>query len=289
MGVCEMAWAKAMLKTVHDEAEFGPWSAGNYKIRSKNTFIEIVPSSGTTSSGASRRSKSHDSRSESPPPVQGCAAPVHEAKCEGLKSSCNSKSPRERLTEAAGLERGRPRAERWSETPGRRYDEEIGKCFPYDCPAMSNANLRVHWRYVHNRDDTGVTVMWHGIPSKCTAERDLLPMLDSIAAHHEYLYLPMNQHSKSHRATKSRNKGYAFVHFGDEASAQAFANRVEQGVALCKKTSTTLAAFQGISANLEQLFAAPQMRTTDSVIYIRHLGRMEQVGVHELASLRTCF
>jgi hypothetical protein len=56
---------------------------------------------------------------------------------------------------------------------------------------------------------------------------------------------------------------------------------------LCKKTSTTLAAFQGISSNMEQLFAAPQTRIADSVIYIRLAGRMQRVGVHDLASF--CF
>jgi hypothetical protein len=130
--------------------------------------------------------------------------------------------------------------------------------------------------------------MWHGIPSKCSAESDLLALLDAIGCVYQYLYLPMNQHSKTHRGTKCRNKGYAFVHFGDEAQAAEFARRVEEGLSLCKKTSTTLAAFQGISSNLAQLFAAPHTRTMDSVVYVRQSGRMERVGVHELASLGVC-
>lgn len=255
MGVCELEWLKAMLKT-----DLGAWSAGSYEIRQKNTFIEIVPSA-----MSKRRSKSQDSRSSrssSPPSSQGST--VHEPKCDD--ESCKDSNE--------GF------------TCEREFQEE--KRLRFACAMVSDATRRVHWRYVHNKDDAGVTIMWHGIPSKCTAESDLLPMLDALAPDHQYVYLPMNQHSKSHRSTKCRNKGYAFVHFADESAAQAFEKRVEQGLSMCKKTSTTLAAFQGISANLAQLFAAPKTRTTDSIIYVRFAGRMERVGVHELASL-SCF
>jgi hypothetical protein len=149
-------------------------------------------------------------------------------------------------------------------------------------------NARVYLQYIQQKDNSGVTIMWHGIPSRCTAENDLLPLLKKIAVDHlKYLYLPMNHHSKSHgmRSTKVRNKGYAFLHFGDVAAAADFAARVDGGLSVSRKrTSTTLAVYQGISANLKQLLEAPESRTAHSVVYVRQGGRMDRICLRALAS-----
>ena len=154
-------------------------------------------------------------------------------------------------------------------------------------PEASMAALaHVFRNYIRNENDSGCTLMWHSLPSKCHVKPDLVPILRDLGAHDvEYIYLPVNHWERTRAAaSKCRNKGYAFVHFASAESAKAFTEKVALPVdKLKKQTSTTEAVFQGISANIAQLLRAPHKRTSDGIIYVKMDGEMR--GVY-LGSLR---
>jgi len=143
--------------------------------------------------------------------------------------------------------------------------------------------------YVSKERNDGYTIMWHGLPSKCHVEPDLIPVLESMGAHDvEYIYLPLNHWEKTRAASsKCRNKGYAFLHFSNEAAAKDFAEKVVEPIEMLntKKTSTTAAWFQGISANLIQLLQAPHKRTADGMIYLRSGKKMRSVFLGSLRKM----
>ena len=143
--------------------------------------------------------------------------------------------------------------------------------------------------YVAKERNDGYTIMWHGLPSKCHVEPDLIPVLESMGAKDvEYIYLPLNHWEKTRAASsKCRNKGYAFLHFSNEAAAKDFAEKVVEPIEMLntKKTSTTAAWFQGISANLIQLLQAPHKRTADGMIYLRSGKKMRSVFLGSLRKM----
>jgi len=143
--------------------------------------------------------------------------------------------------------------------------------------------------YVAKERNDGYTIMWHGLPSKCHVEPDLIPVLESLGANDvEYIYLPLNHWEKTRAASsKCRNKGYAFLHFSNEAAAKDFAEKVVEPIEMLntKKTSTTAAWFQGISANLIQLLQAPHKRTADGMIYLRSGNKMSGVFLGSLRKM----
>lgn len=143
--------------------------------------------------------------------------------------------------------------------------------------------------FVAKERNDGYTIMWHGLPSKCHVEPDLIPVLEAMGATDvEYIYLPLNHWEKTRAASsKCRNKGYAFLHFSSEAAAKDFAEKVVEPIEMLntKKTSTTAAWFQGISANLIQLLQAPHKRTADGMIYLRMGKKMRGVFLGSLRKM----
>lgn len=139
--------------------------------------------------------------------------------------------------------------------------------------------------YVEQERNDGLTMIWHGLPTKCCVERDILPALERLGATElEYLYLPLVHWDKR----KGRSKGYAFLHFASEAAAKDFAEKATEPIEFLsmKKTrthGTGAASFQGISANILQLLHAPTRRgVPNSRIYLRVGGAMRGVSIDSL-------
>jgi hypothetical protein len=62
-----------------------------------------------------------------------------------------------------------------------------------------------------------------------------------------------------------------------------FLRKVEEGLEVGeKKTSTTLAVHQGISANLEQILASPRIATMSGDIFIRSNEELERISIQSL-------
>jgi hypothetical protein len=135
-------------------------------------------------------------------------------------------------------------------------------------------------RYLINTDNSGQTLMWHGLSTKFQVRPHLLKIMEASQVEDlEYIYLPQNIWEKKGKPIgKVRNKGYAFIHFRTEAAASDFQKKVGY--------DTTKAVLQGISANLRTLVSAPQKRTTDAVIYLPNkMNEFERVPIHELRDL----
>ena len=64
-------------------------------------------------------------------------------------------------------------------------------------------------RYLVNTDNSGTTLMWHGLSTKYRANPDLIRIIEDIDAQGvAYLYLPLNHWEKSRVSCgKCRNKG----------------------------------------------------------------------------------
>ena len=111
-------------------------------------------------------------------------------------------------------------------------------------------------KYLVNTDNSGMTLMWHGLPTKYHMNPDLIRIIEDIDAQNvSYLYLPLNHWEKSRVSCgKCRNKGYAFVHFKTAADAEEFTRKVsDYTIESRRSTATTLAAHQGVSLNLTQI------------------------------------
>merc|ERR1719443_2658680 len=144
-------------------------------------------------------------------------------------------------------------------------------------------------KYLVNTDNSGTTLMWHGLSTKYRANPDLIRIIEDIDAQGvAYLYLPLNHWEKSRVSCgKCRNKGYAFVHFKTAAHAEEFTRKVsEYTIESRRSTATTLAAHQGVSLNLTQLVTAPQKRTAAGAIYLPNAeGKFECVTIASLRKL----
>jgi hypothetical protein len=140
-------------------------------------------------------------------------------------------------------------------------------------------------KYLFNTDNSGQTLMWHGLPTKHQVEPHLIKILEAIEATEvEYLYLPLNHWEKKEKSHGTcRNKGYAFIHFRTEAAGADFTRKVTDYSTEKRLTATTLATQQGISVNLRALVAAPQKRTVAGCLYLLNkLGKLERVPIHAL-------
>jgi hypothetical protein len=144
-------------------------------------------------------------------------------------------------------------------------------------------------KYLVNTDNSGMTLMWHGLPTKYHMNPDLIRIIEDIDAQNvSYLYLPLNHWEKSRVSCgKCRNKGYAFVHFKTAADAEEFTRKVsDYTIESRRSTATTLAAHQGVSLNLTQLVTAPQKRTAAGSIYLPNAeGKFECVTIASLRKL----
>jgi hypothetical protein len=148
----------------------------------------------------------------------------------------------------------------------------------------------LYTQYVMNDSNEGCTVMWHGLPNKSRVETDLKVTLEALGALKdiEYVYLPLN-HWEKPRSSKSkcRNKGYAFLHFTNSAAASAFQAKVADPAfaGMKKPTSTSLAAFQGISKNLREILSSQKKRTYEGSVHLNMDGNLRSVllgSVHKL-------
>jgi hypothetical protein len=118
---------------------------------------------------------------------------------------------------------------------------------------------------------------------------DLIRIIKDIDAQGvAYLYLPLNHWEKSRISSgKSRNKGFAFVHFKTAADAEEFTRKVwKYTIESRRSTPTTLAAHQGVSLNLTQLVTAPQRGTAAGAIYLPNAeGNFEGATIASLRKL----
>jgi hypothetical protein len=146
-------------------------------------------------------------------------------------------------------------------------------------------------KYFVNTDNSGQTLMWHGLPTKYQVEPHLLHILDALKVSEVcFLYLPLNHwEKKGNPRSKCRNKGYAFVHFRTEEAASDFARKVAGSISddhTHELTATTTAARQGISANLRALVSAPAKRTGAGALYLQNVaGALESVSLQAFRDL----
>jgi hypothetical protein len=142
---------------------------------------------------------------------------------------------------------------------------------------------------------SGVTIMLRDIPYRMQVEPDLFHILRQTADlnHVDYVYLPMTIEGVSTRSNvQPRNKGYCFIHFSVEATAHAFATRVQDYVipdtAGGKTIFASRAKFQGLSMNLINLLdiQSKKWRPKHGVAHIRaSTGELVCVGLLPLRNI----
>jgi hypothetical protein len=151
----------------------------------------------------------------------------------------------------------------------------------------------VFQEFVKNVDNRGVTLMWHGIPLTWLAEPDVLDALRTINARDvTYVYMPHTfWQRRSTTNTPRRNKGYVFVHFMTSEAAVEFQETLRHTdlstlfEAFVKPTSTTLATYQGVTANLHQLMELPRKHAGLGTLYVRADGEMHHLDKGALGVL----
>jgi hypothetical protein len=231
-----------------------------YVVRAKNTFIDVMPR------GSQLRSRS-------------CAAKFE---CYTMDGSDVKRAPASPSTTCSSLSDDGDRDQPVN-VPGGGLQSGFAL---EDNDAFVAEQFQ---KYLVNTDSSGVTLMWHGLPTKYHVNPDLIGMLEAIDAKGVgYLYLPLNHWEKSRVSCgKCRNKGYAFVHFTTNADAEEFTRKVaEYTIESRRSTATTHAAHQGISLNLTQLVTAPQKRTAAGSIYLPNAeGKFECVTIASLRRL----
>jgi hypothetical protein len=144
--------------------------------------------------------------------------------------------------------------------------------------------ISVYYTFLLKSDNRGVTIMWHGLPSRSIPEIQLFPMLAELGVEDklQYFYMPV-QNNKRIGNLGLRGKGYVFIHFFDQDTLRYFLRKVEEGLEVGeKKTSTTLALHQGISANLEQILASPRIATMSGDVYIRTNEELHRISIQSL-------
>ena len=75
----------------------------------------------------------------------------------------------------------------------------------------------------------GVTIMLRDVPYTMRVEPHVFDLLRNTSdlSHVDYIYLPM---TTNHGSDSLRNKGYCFIHFSNNDSAQRFVSRLEHYV-----------------------------------------------------------
>jgi hypothetical protein len=154
----------------------------------------------------------------------------------------------------------------------------------------------IYQTYLANpNDNSGVTIMLRDIPYRLQVEPDIFRILHQTVDlnHVDYVYLPMTIEGVSTRSNvQPRNKGYCFIHFSVEATAHAFANRVQDYVIPDTFGGKTMfasrAKFQGLSMNLINLLdiQSKKWRPKHGVAHIRaSSGELLCVGLLPLRNL----
>ena len=237
-----------------------------YVVRAKNTFIDITPK------GSQLRSRS-------------CSAKFECYNFDGSDVKRAPASPSTTCSSVSANSDDGDNEQPVSNVYGRVSGLQNGFALE-DNDAFVQEQFQ---KYLVNTDSSGVTLMWHGLPTKYHVNPDLIGMLEAIDAQGVgYLYLPLNHWEKSRVSCgKCRNKGYAFVHFNTQADAEEFTRKVaEFTIESRRSTATTHAAHQGISLNLTQLVTAPQKRTAAGSIYLPNAeGKFECVTIASLRRL----
>jgi hypothetical protein len=241
-----------------------------YIVRAKNTFIDVTPKSSMI------RSRSCMAMFESCNFIYSSVKPSDRV-CATPSTTCSSTSGDSNRGPFA-LSLGR-RASYDDLDSGGSDNEGDNEAFVAE----------LFQKYLVNTDNSGMTLMWHGLPTKYHMNPDLIRIIEDIDAQGvAYLYLPLNHWEKSRVSCgKCRNKGYAFVHFKTAADAEEFTRKVsEYTIESRRSTATTLAAHQGVSLNLTQLVTAPQKRTAAGAIYLPNAeGKFESVTIASLRKL----
>jgi hypothetical protein len=252
--------------TYENENEIDYQYAG-YVVRAKNTFIDVTPKT------AQLRSRS-------------CSAKFE---CYDLYNGSNVKgAPASPSTTCSSLSDD---GDRDQQPVTRAYRRAEGLQNGYAAEDVDNEEFVAEQfqKYLVDTDNSGTTLMWHGLPTKYHMDPDLIRIIEAIDAKGvAYLYLPLNHWEKSRVSCgKCRNKGYAFLHFKTDADAQEFTRNVsEYTIESRRSTATTLAAHQGVSLNLTQLVTAPQKRTAAGSIYLPNAeGKFECVTIASLRKL----
>jgi hypothetical protein len=237
-----------------------------YVVRAKNTFIDV------TLKGSQIRSRSCSAKFE-------CYTPSGST----VKSAFGGLPPSPSTTCSTGSEDG---DQEQQVSRLHRRAEGLQSDSVVDNEAFVAEQFQ---KYLVNTDNSGTTLMWHGLPTKYHMNPDLIRIIEAIDAQGVgYLYLPLNHWEKSRVSCgKCRNKGYAFVHFKTQANADEFTRKVtEYTIESRRSTATTHAAHQGISLNLTQLVTAPQKRTAAGAIYLPNAeGQFECVTIAALRKL----
>jgi hypothetical protein len=238
-----------------------------YVVRAKNTFIDITPKRSMT------RSRSCTAVFQS--------YTFNDSKAKSAAGLCDTPSTTCSDTMSEETHRGPFALSRKGSD-----DLDSGSSDAEDSEAFVAEQFQ---KYFVNTDNSGTTLMWHGLPTKYHMKPDLIRIIEDIDAQGvTYLYLPLNHWEKSRVACgKCRNKGYAFVHFKTAADAEEFTRKVsEYTIESRRSTATTLAAHQGVSLNLTQLVTAPQKRTAAGAIYLPNAeGKFESVTIASLRKL----
>jgi hypothetical protein len=238
-----------------------------YVIRAKNTFIDVTPK------GSQLRSRS-------------CSAKFECYNSSGLDVKQAPSSP---STTCSSVSRCNSDDGDQEQSVSHAYGRAAGLKDGFSLEDNGVFVQEQFQKYLVNTDSSGVTLMWHGLPTKYHVNPDLIGMLEAIDAKGVgYLYLPLNHWEKSRVSCgKCRNKGYAFVHFHTSADAEEFTRKVaEFTIESRRSTATTHAAHQGISLNLTQLVTAPQKRTAAGSIYLPNAeGNFECVTIASLRRL----
>jgi hypothetical protein len=131
----------------------------------------------------------------------------------------------------------------------------------------------------NGRGRDGVTIMLRDIPYRMQVEPHVFDLLKNTCDMRDvdYIYLPMTITNGSDAV---RNKGYCFIHFSNNASAELFVSRLEHYVVRgsmfpsAKMMITGAAKFQGLSLNLHNLLDihSKKWRPKNGYAYIRCAG-----------------
>ena len=84
---------------------------------------------------------------------------------------------------------------------------------------------------------------------------------------------------------KCRNKGFGFIHFATDEAADDFVEKVQHSDNTRRNTSTTLAQYQGVTANLVQFLTAAHKRTSTGSVHVVCDGKLEACSVTALRHL----
>jgi hypothetical protein len=152
-----------------------------------------------------------------------------------------------------------------------------------DSTEAGDAELKIYEEYLANgkeqQEPTGVTIMLRDIPYRMRVEPHVFDLLQSTSdlSHVDYIYLPMTINQCSDAV---RNKGYCFIHFSNNDSAQRFVSRLEHYVLprsmfpSARMMIAGMAKFQGLSLNLHNVLDihSKKWRPKNGYAYIRCAG-----------------